>query len=117
VAGSLSEVAIRYPGLPLFQFEPEQAWLEQAGACLQHHETRRFSQNFTSLKDLMSAIRKMGGAHTGQFQAGSNHSGPDFSLWKQWLQDQTPIALSFEVLFLQLEKPASAHALSFLYGQ
>ncbi|ONG42029.1 hypothetical protein BKE30_01835 [Alkanindiges hydrocarboniclasticus] len=115
VAGSLSEVAIRYPGFPLFQFEPAQAWLEQASTCVIKHETRRFSQEFASLKALMAAIRQMGGDQTGQPKPTQSLSGQDLSRWKQWLQDQSPIALSFEVLFLHLKKPASEHALAFLY--
>ena len=114
VAGSLSEVAIRYPGFPLFQFEPVQVWLEQAGSVLVKYETRRFSQDFANLKALIAAIRQMGGDQTGQTQSGQKKSSQDLSRWKQWLQDQSPIALSFEVLFLHLKKPASAHPLAFL---
>ena len=114
VAGSLSEVAMRYPDLPLFQFEPAQAWLEQAGHFIVKHEIRHYRQEFANLKALMAAIRQMGGDHTGQPQAGQKKSVQQLSRWKQWLQDPLPIDMSFEVLFLHLQKPASAHPLAFL---
>lgn len=114
VAGSLAEVALRYPGLPLFGFEPAQAWLQQAGNLLVQHQTRRFSQDFANLKALLAAIRQMGGDQTGQSQSAAKKSAQELSCWKKWLQDQAPIALSFEVLFLHLKKPASDHSLAFL---
>ncbi len=109
VLGSLSEVAARYADFPIFAFESAHAWLAQAEPWLQHYEIQRFSQEYPSLKALIGAIRQMGGDHTGQA-----HSRHDLSLWKRWLQDTTPIALSFEVVFLHLKKPADP-ALSFLY--
>ncbi|XID75375.1 methyltransferase domain-containing protein [Alkanindiges sp. WGS2144] len=110
VQGSLAEVTARYPGLPVFAFEPAQCWLAQAGSTVQYWETRRFSQSYSSLKALISAIRQMGGNESGQAPSTTSKSQ-----WKQWLGDQTPIDLSFEVLFLHLKKPATDHALAFLY--
>lgn len=114
VAGSLSEVALRYPGFPLFPFEPAQAWMEQAGTFVVKHETRRFSQDFANLKALIAAIRQMGGNQTGEPQSATTMSSADLSRRKQWLQDPSPIDMSFEVLFLHLQKPASGHPLAFL---
>lgn len=114
VAGSLSDVATRYPGFPLFQFESAQAWLGQSGHYLVAHDIQRFSQEFASLRALIAAIRQMGGDQTGHMPSVRQNPGQDLSRWKQWLQDQSPIALSFEVLFLQLKKPAAAHPLAFL---
>lgn len=123
VQGSLSEVMERCPGFPLFEFEPAQAWLDQAGSAVQWSEVRRFSQNYPQLKALLAAIRQMGGDHTGLTtgqhteQPASQNTSPrhQLSLWKQWLSDPSPIDLSFEVLFLQLKKPADDHGLAFLY--
>lgn len=109
VFGSLSEITERYPEFPVFKFDAVQDWLDQAKPWLHHYEIQRFSQQHPNLKSLITAIRQMGGDHTGRA-----HSRHQLSLWKQWLQDPAPIALSFEVLFLQLKKPADS-ALSFLY--
>lgn len=109
VLGSLSEVMERYADFPVFNFEAAQTWLAQAEPWLQHYEIQRFSQQYPNLKALIGAIRQMGGDQTGRA-----HSRHHLSLWKQWLQDAAPIALSFEVLFLHLKKPADP-ALSFLY--
>ena len=109
VLGSLSEVTTRYTDFPIFNFQSAEVWLQHAQPWLQHYEIQRFSKEYPSLNALIAAIRQMGGDHTGQ--AHSRHS---LSLWKQWLQDKTPIDLSFEVLFLHLKKPADS-ALSFLY--
>ncbi len=109
VLGSLSEITARYPEFPVFKFEAVETWLNEATPWLQHYEIQRFSQQHPHLKSLITAIRQMGGDHTGQA-----HSRHDLSLWKQWLQDPAPIALSFDVLFLHLKKPADS-ALSFLY--
>lgn len=119
VQGSLSEITQRCPGFPLFAFESAQAWLDQAGSAVQWSERRRFSQNYPHLKALLAAIRQMGGDHIGQppEQAASPSASPrhQLSLWKQWLSDPSPIDLTFEVLFLQLKKPAEDHSLAFLY--
>lgn len=109
VLGSLSEVTTRYPDFPIFSFESAQVWLDQAEPWLQRYEVQRFNKEYPNLKALIGAIRQMGGDQTGQ-----GHSRHSLSLWKQWLQDKSPIDLSFEVLFLHLKKPADS-ALSFLY--
>lgn len=110
VAGSLQEVAERFPGFPLFPFETAEAWLSQAGGQLVSHRLQVFSQPHDHLRSLIAAVRQMGGDHTG-LQA-SRH---DLSLWRRWLQDSHPIALSFRVLFMHLKKPAGSGGLAFLY--
>ena len=110
VAGSLQEVATRFPGFPLFHFETAEAWLAQAGDQLVAHQLQVFSQPHENLRSLMAAIRQMGGDQTG-LQA----SRPDMSLWRRWLQDSHPVDLSFRVLFMHLKKPAGSDGLAFLY--
>lgn len=109
ILGSLSEITARYPEFPIFKFDTAENWLNEATPWLRHYEIRRFSQDYPNLRSLITAIRQMGGDHTGQA-----HSRHGLSLWKQWLQDPAPIALSFDVLFLHLKKPADS-SLSFLY--
>lgn len=110
VAGSLQEVAGRFPGFPLFPFEPAESWLAQAGGQLVAHQIQVFSQPHHNIRSLMQAIRHMGGDQTGQ--GASRHA---LSLWRTWLQDSHPIDLSFRVLFMHLKKPAATDGLAFLY--
>lgn len=110
VAGSLAEVAARYPGFPLFPFESAGQWLQQAGESLVAHQLHTFSQSHAGLRSLMQAIRQMGGDQTGL--PASRHQ---LSLWRQWLQDDQAIVLSFQVLFMHLKKPAASNGLAFLY--
>lgn len=110
VEGSLQEVAERYPGFPLFPFEPAVHWLAQADGFLIAHQLHTFSQSHHNLRHLIGAIRQMGGDQTGL--SASRHQ---VSLWRQWLQDVHPIDLSFRVLFMHLKKPAASDGLAFLY--
>ena len=110
VQGSLNEVITRYHHFPVFNFEPMEHWLACAGNHVAFSDIQTFRQSYPNLKSLLAALRQMGGNQTGHAA-----SRPDFSLWRQWLQDDTPIDLSFDVLFMHLKKPADQHALAFLY--
>lgn len=110
VAGSLSEVAERFEGFPLFPFETAETWLAQASEWLESYDIQRFSLEYPHLRALIQAIKQMGGDQTGLPM--TRHQ---LSLWRGWLQDMHPIALSFQVLFLHLKKPKTTDGLAFLY--
>lgn len=110
VAGSLSEVIERYPGLPVFDFHTAEEWLTQADQTLVSYHIKRFSMPYNNLKALLAALRAMGGDQTGHQPKQVN-----LSQWRHWLSDQLPIELSFNVLFLHLQVPARSGGLDFIY--
>lgn len=103
VAGSLGEVASRFPQLPIFPFLPADAWLNEVEKIIQsrcghwlYNEQRSFRHGYANLATLLQALKKMGGAVSGQ------PAMPAMVL-KRYLADSQPIDLDYEVLLVGFE--------------
>lgn len=100
VQGSFASVHARYPDLPLFDFLPAEAWLSAAAA--QSVEVvsvteKCWSQPFDHLQELLHTLKLMGGHRLGRAQ-----TPVPLSLFRSWLRDVEPIALEYQVLYMQL---------------
>lgn len=100
VQGSFASVRVRYPELPVFDFLPADVWIE--AAAKQSVEVvsvceRRWSQTFDTLQELLHMLKLMGGHRLGRAQA-----PVPLATFRSWLRDIEPIALEYQVLYLQL---------------
>ncbi|MFA9203697.1 MAG: methyltransferase domain-containing protein, partial [Flavobacteriales bacterium] len=100
VQGSFASVHRRYPDLPLFDFLPAEAWLsvaaEQAVEVVSVTE-KCWSQPFDHLQDLLHTLKLMGGHRLGRSQMPVS-----LAQFRAWLRDVEPIALEYQVLYMQL---------------
>jgi ubiquinone/menaquinone biosynthesis C-methylase UbiE len=100
VAGSLAAVIARYPELPVFDFAPAALW-QQALAGLPVEivsiTSQRWSQTYPNLRELLHSLKLMGGNRLGRLQ--QPVSPAEF---RTWLRDERPIALEYQVLYVQL---------------
>jgi SAM-dependent methyltransferase len=100
VQGSFASVHARYPDLPLFDFLPAQAWITAAEAQAVEVVSVReqcWSQSFNHLQDLLHTLKLMGGHRLGREQ-----TPVSLSQFRMWLRDVEPIALEYQVLYMQL---------------
>ena len=100
VQGSFASVHARYPDLPLFDFLPAQTWVTaaQAQAVEVVSVTEQcWSQPFNHLQDLLHTLKLMGGHRLGREQ-----TPVSLSQFRTWLRDVEPIALEYQVLYMQL---------------
>jgi ubiquinone/menaquinone biosynthesis C-methylase UbiE len=102
VAGSFSDLQQRFRGFPTFAFESAQTWQQVAAPWLQSAQLREFRQEFPHLRALLHSLRAMGGNQTADA-----HYQPDPVRLRQWLRDERPIALNYQVLLMQLQAPAA----------
>lgn len=102
VAGSLSELTTRFAGFPTFAFESADAWQQVAAPWLQSAQLREFRQEFPNLRALLHSLRAMGGDQTGDAAY-----RPDPVRLRQWLRDDQPIVLNYQVLLMQLQAPVA----------
>lgn len=100
VQGSFASVHQRYPDLPLFDFLPAEAWTSateaQAVELISVNETC-WSQPFDHLQDLLHTLKLMGGNRLGRAE-----TPVSLSQFRSWLRDVEPIALEYQVLYMQL---------------
>ncbi len=100
VQGSFASVRARYPELPVFDFLPADAWIDAAkkqSVEVLSISKRRWSQTFNTLQDLLHMLKLMGGHRLGRAQA-----PVPLATFRSWLRDIEPIALEYQVLYLQL---------------
>jgi ubiquinone/menaquinone biosynthesis C-methylase UbiE len=100
VQGSLADVQQRFDGFPVFDFLPEQAWLDATHHTRQDHQIITVRQTFAHLHALLQALRQMGGDRT----ARPDHQ-PNAPQLRHWLMDRQPVDLDFRVLMLRLRVP------------
>lgn len=100
VEGSFSQVRQRFAALPIFPFLPSGDWqqaIEQLIAQRQGQwlflQERAFSHLYPNLKTLLTELKNMGGAVSGQ-------SAIKPSLLRQYLSDIAPIYLDYQVLLV-----------------
>jgi SAM-dependent methyltransferase len=113
VQGSLHDVQARFAGFPVFDFQPEQAWLDAAGPALVDWQIMTVQQSFACLRDLLRALRQMGGNQTlnkNLNQSSAEQQSVAAATMRTWLQDDQPVNLDFRVLMLHLRVPVSADA-------
>jgi ubiquinone/menaquinone biosynthesis C-methylase UbiE len=102
VQGSFASVRQRYPELPVFDFLSAQVWLDAlSGQSVEIMSVcqERWSQSFKTLKDMLHILKLMGGHRLGRAQ---NPVSP--ATFRSWLRDVEPIALEYQVLYVQLRK-------------
>lgn len=104
VSGSLGAVQQRFPKLPIFPFLSVEDWLTAIEKILQsrngqwlYNEEQVFSHPYDKLADLLKSLKQMGGAVSGQSPKQSAMSRP---ILKQYLADNSPIALDYRVLLV-----------------
>ncbi|MDE2421930.1 MAG: methyltransferase domain-containing protein [Gammaproteobacteria bacterium] len=100
VQGSFASVHARYPELPIFDFLPAEAWIDAAkkkSVEIVSVSEKCWSQTFTTLQDLLHMLKLMGGHRLGRVQA-----PVPLATFRSWLRDVEPIALEYQVLYLQL---------------
>lgn len=102
VQGSFASVRTRYPELPVFDFLPAEVWMD--AAAKQSVEVvavceKRWSQTFATLQELLHMLKLMGGHRLGREQA-----PVPLATFRSWLRDAEPIALEYQVLYLQLRR-------------
>jgi len=101
VAGSFAKVQRQYPGLPIFDFQPANAWLDALQRCpaleLIHAHEREWHQHFRHLRDLLYMLKRMGG-----HRLNTVHDPVDPARFRAWLKDPQPVVLEYQVLYLQL---------------
>lgn len=100
VAGSLSAVKQRFPKLPIFPFLPAVDWITMIEKILQsrngqwlYNEVQVFSHPYDNLAGLLKSLKDMGGAVSGQ-------SPMPRPILKQYLANNSPIALDYRVLLM-----------------
>ena len=103
VAGSFHEVRQRFPKLPVFDFLPSHAWLvaietlrQQRQGTLMYHTEQSFAFSYDNLKSLLKNLKQMGGAVSGK-------DSIDTTIFRRYLQDQSPIGLDYQVLMIGLQ--------------
>lgn len=100
VQGSFASVHQRYPDLPLFDFLPAEAWMSAVAAQAVEVVSvteQRWSQPFSHLQELLHTLKLMGGHRLGRAQ-----TPVSLSQFRSWLRDVDPIALEYQVLYMQL---------------
>lgn len=100
VQGSFASVHQRYPDLPLFDFLPAEAWMSAATAQaieVVSVTEKCWSQPFNHLQDLLHTLKLMGGHRLGRAE-----TPVPLSQFRTWLRDDQPIALEYQVLYMQL---------------
>lgn len=100
VKGSFSQVKARFPELPIYPFLPSNDWktaifelIEQRHGRLCFFDERQFSHTYPNLKTLLHELKQMGGAVSGQ-------SPIKPSVLRQYLQDNSPIELDYQLLIV-----------------
>jgi ubiquinone/menaquinone biosynthesis C-methylase UbiE len=100
VQGSLASVQARYPALPIFDFAAAGDWLNAAAAQpveIVSTVEKCWRQPFDHLQDLLHSLKLMGGHRLGRAQ-------PPIppAQFRAWLREVEPIALEYQVLYMQL---------------
>ena len=103
VAGSFHQIRQRFPKLPVFDFLPSHAWLaaietlrQQRQGTLMYHTEQSFAFSYDNLKSLLKNLKQMGGAVSGK-------DSIDTTIFRRYLQDQSPIGLDYQVLMIGLQ--------------
>ncbi|AXI01686.1 methyltransferase domain-containing protein [Aquirhabdus parva] len=102
VLGSFATVSARYPQLPIFDFLAAEDWLQQVQSLdveLVSMTQKMWSQPFANLQELLHTLKLMGGHRLGRVR----EPVPP-AQFRAWLRDHKPIALEYQVLYVQLRK-------------
>lgn len=111
VAGSLSAIQARFPGVPIFGFQTAEVWLSAAkvlGLTLCRTQQRVFQQDYAGLSDVLNALKRMGGAQTGAVESypirsPQLHQPLSLHQWREYLNQPGPVALDYQVLLMVLQ--------------
>lgn len=100
VKGSFGQVSERFPALPIFPFLPSDDWQQAIGQLIAQRQgellflqERNFSHLYPNLKTLLTELKHMGGAVSGQ-------AAMQPKLLRQYLSDVAPIYLDYQLLLV-----------------
>lgn len=103
VKGSFRQVSERFPKLPIYPFLASDDWqqainqlIKTRNGKLVFFDERSFRHSYPNLKILLNQLKQMGGAVSGQ-------SPVSLSVLRQYLQDNSPVDLDYQMLMIGVQ--------------